>query len=54
MGEFSKLQIRAKVLSVISHLKLLNDIKESDLENFRKEFEPIEDKSAIFDIYVKI
>ncbi len=53
MAELSKLQIRAKVLSVISQLKLLNDIKESDLNAFCNEFEPIDDKKALFDVFIK-
>ena len=53
MAEFSKLQIRAKVLSVISEIKT-SEIYNVDLLNkVTSELEQIDDRSAIFDIFIK-
>lgn len=49
----SKLQIRAKVLSVVSQIKSLREYNETELKKLISEFEIIDDKNALFDIFVK-
>ena len=53
MPEFSKLQIRAKVLSVISELKSIPRFNDELLQYYCGELSQIEDKKALFDIYIK-
>ena len=53
MPDMSKLQIRAKILSVISELKSLPVFNEELLHHYCREFSLIDDKKAIFDIYIK-
>lgn len=53
MPEYSKLQIRAKVLSVISEIKSLPSFNEDLLKHYYNELNEIEDKKALFDIYLK-
>ncbi len=53
MTQLSKLQIRAKVMSAISEIKSLKVFNEDALEKFVHEFSQIEDKEAIFDIFIK-
>ncbi len=51
--EMSKLQIRAKVLSVVSQIKSLREYNEKELKKLYSELEVIEDKETLFDIFVK-
>lgn len=51
--EMSKLQIRAKVLSVVSQIKSLGEYNEKELKKLYSELEVIEDKETLFDIFVK-
>ena len=53
MPEFSKLQIRAKVLSVISEIKSLQGFSEEILFHFISELDEIDDKKTLFDIFIK-
>lgn len=53
MSQFSKLQIRAKVLSVISEVKSLTQYSEDILFRLIEELEEIDDKEALFDVFVK-
>ena len=53
MSQFSKLQIRAKVLSIITEIKSLKYRNEEVLLGFCERFNEIEDKKAIFDIFIK-
>lgn len=53
MTELSKLQIRAKVLSVISEIKSLSNYDEDLLNKFVSELSEIDDKKTIFDIFIK-
>lgn len=53
MAELSKLQIRAKVLSVISRIKTLQEYNENKLKEFYSELEKISDRHAFFDIVLK-
>ena len=53
MPEFSKLQIRAKILSVISELKSIPRFNDELLQYYCGELSQIEDKKALFDIYIK-
>jgi len=53
MQQLSKLQIRAKVLSVISEVKMLHYKNEEALKRFVNELNEIEDKKALFDIFLK-
>lgn len=53
MTEYSKLQIRAKVLSVISEIKSANTYGEELLKKYVKELSDIDDKNALFDIFIK-
>lgn len=53
MAEYSKLQIRAKVLSVISGIKSANAYSEELLKKYVKELSDIDDKNALFDIFIK-
>ena len=53
MPQLSKLQIRAKVLSVISEIKALSQYNEEALSKFVLDLEQIEDKETLFDIFIK-
>lgn len=53
MSQFSKLQIRAKVLSVISEVKSLQYRNEEALQNLSKKLNEIDDKETMFDIFLK-
>ena len=53
MAQLSKLQIRAKVLSVISEVKTLKSYNENVVNKFVGELSDIEDKSALFEIFIK-
>ncbi len=53
MPELSKLQIRAKVLSVISRIKSLSHYNEEILSGFVEDLNEIEDKHFLFDTYIK-
>ena len=53
MSQFSKLQIRAKVLSVISEVKSLTQYSEEILMKLIDDLDEIEDKQALFDVFVK-
>lgn len=53
MQEMSKLQIRAKVLSVISEIKSAKTYSEEFALHLASELENIPDKETIFDIFIK-
>ncbi len=53
MATLSKLQVRAKVLSVISEIKSLQNYSEELLNKFVAELSEIEDRSVLFDILIK-
>lgn len=53
MAEMSKLQIRAKVLSVISEIKTTKHFDAQIFYKFKEELSVIEDLSSLFDIYIK-
>lgn len=53
MPQLSKLQIRAKVLSVISEIKALSQYNEEALAKFIEDLEQIEDKETLFDVFIK-
>ena len=53
MSEMSKLQIRAKVLSVISEIKTCKHYNAQIFEKLKEELSQIEDRSALFDIFIK-
>ena len=53
MPQLSKLQIRAKVLSVISEVKSLQYRNEEALQNLCGQLNEIDDKEAMFDIFLK-
>ncbi len=53
MPELSKLQIRAKVLSVISEIKLLQYRNEEAMIALCEKLQEIEDKKSMFDIFIK-
>ncbi|MBE7705333.1 MAG: hypothetical protein E7Z90_05935 [Cyanobacteria bacterium SIG29] len=53
MAQLSKLQIRAKVLSVISEIKSLNTFSEDLMKKFIEELSDIEDKVSLIDIFIK-
>ena len=53
MTEMSKLQIRAKVLSVISEIKSLQYRNEEAFQKYLKELDEISDKKAVLDIFLK-
>ncbi len=53
MAQFSKLQIRARVLSVISEIKSLQKITEEKFHFLFDDLNIIDDKKALFDIYLK-
>lgn len=53
MVALSKLQIRAKVLSVVSQIKMLQEYDEAKLKEFSAELEVIDERHTIFDILVK-
>lgn len=53
MSELSKLQIRAKVLSVISEIKTINSFNEETLNKYINELKEINDRNTLFDIFLK-
>ncbi len=53
MAELSKLQIRAKLLAVISEIKSSADYNEKLFLKFVEELNVIEDKTALFDMFIK-
>ena len=53
MSNFSKLQIRAKVLSVISEAKSITQYSEDILMKLIDDLAEIDDKEALFDVFVK-
>lgn len=53
MAQLSKLQIRAKVLSVISEIKSLNSYGEALLRRFVENLSEIEDRQFLFDVFIK-
>ena len=53
MATLSKLQIRAKVLSIISEIKSLPSYDEDLLNRMVSELQEIEDRNALFDIFIK-
>ena len=53
MAELSKLQIRAKLLAVISEIKSSSDYNQKLLLKFVEELNVIEDKTALFDMFIK-
>ncbi len=53
MATLSKLQIRAKVLSVISEIKSLQNYSEELLNKFVSELSEIEDRNTLFDVFLK-
>ena len=53
MAGLSKLQIRAKVLSLISEIKSLQSDDNDLLTKFVNELEEIEDRNTLFDVFIK-
>ena len=53
MATLSKLQIRAKVLSIISEIKSLQAYDNELLSKFVAELQDIEDRNSLFDIFIK-
>lgn len=53
MPQLSKLQIRAKVLSIISEVKALQYKNEQELKKYIRQLDEIEDKQSMFDIFIK-
>lgn len=53
MTALSKLQIRAKVLSVIAEIKTIENYNRENLNLFTETLEEIDDKQALFDIFIK-
>ena len=53
MTQLSKLQIRAKVLSIISAIKTSNELNEKKLNFFIEELRQIEDRHSLFDVFIK-
>lgn len=53
MKTLSKLQIRAKVLSVISEIKVLNEYNEINLKKLYDELSDITDKETLLDVFIK-
>lgn len=53
MTSLSKLQIRAKVLSVIAEIKTTENYNRENLDLFTENLEEIDDKQALFDIFIK-
>lgn len=53
MTELSKLQIRAKVLGVIAQIKSKSDYNAEFLSELISQLQTIEDKAALFDIFIK-
>lgn len=53
MAEFSKLQIRAKVLSVISEIKSAVNLDEDLFVKLMPVLQEIDDKESLFDIFIK-
>ncbi len=53
MAELSKLQIRAKVLSAVSEIKAADNFNKELADKINEELAQIEDKKALFDIFIK-
>lgn len=53
MAELSKLQIRARVLSVVSRIKTVREYNEDLLKKLYSELEDIEDRHCVFDVFLK-
>ena len=53
MAELSKLQIRARVLSVVSRIKTVWEYNEDLLKKLYSELEDIEDRHCVFDVFLK-
>lgn len=53
MAVLSKLQIRAKVLSVVSQIKAIREYDENNLKELYSELEIIDDRHTLFDIFIK-
>lgn len=53
MATLSKLQIRAKVLSLISEIKTLQSYDNDLLTKFVNELQEIDDRSTLFDVFIK-
>lgn len=53
MTQLSKLQIRAKVLSVISEIKSTKDYNEELISKFVDDLSQIDDREALFDVFIK-
>ena len=53
MSQLSKLQIRAKVLSVISEIKSSVSYNEESLSNYIEKLNGIDDKETLLDIFLK-
>ena len=53
MEKLSKLQIRAKVLSVLSEIKANREYTKEALDEYIKALSAIPDKQAMFDIFIK-
>ncbi len=53
MVPLSKLQIRAKVLSVISEIKTLKNFNEDTLKKYSSELEQVDDKKTLLDVFLK-
>lgn len=53
MPELSKLQIRAKVLSVVAEIKSCTDFNEDLLEHFINELLSVEDKNTLLSVFLK-
>lgn len=53
MAEFSKLQIRAKVLSAVSEIKSIQSYSEELKNTIVEDLSLIEDKELLFDIFIK-
>lgn len=53
MTQLSKLQIRAKVLSVISEIKSTKDYNEELISKFVDDLSQIDNREALFDVFIK-
>ena len=53
MATLSKLQIRAKVLSLISEIKTLQSYDNDLLTRFVNELQEIDDRNTLFDVFIK-
>lgn len=53
MPQLSKLQIRAKVLSVVSEIKSTKEYNEELISKFIDDLSQIDDREALFDVFIK-